>query len=282
MSSESKPPAQKVVISEKVYQKIMHWVNKSNFEVSGFGTVSFDKTTETFTIHDAVLLKQENTATSTEIDPVSLGKAMYELKDAPGELKWWWHSHADMGVFWSGDDMKVIDELGGNGWILATVFNKRQQQRSAFMTKFDTIVGNYQVFIDDMALLRVQPILEEEKNEWDAEYERHVTEKKWKAQTPTEETKEGPYQPSLITGTTGTSGRHLEDDIDFEDRIYDREDPYYSKSKYYFWRSGYENVRTGDWTPGQWFLKGEFAHTRNRHLEEIEANQQILDDLGGA
>lgn len=82
----------KVEIDEMVYQKVMHWVNKSEFEVSGLGKVVIDpERPNILQVVDAMLLDQENGTSSTDLKPESICKAMYELKDTPGELKWWWH-----------------------------------------------------------------------------------------------------------------------------------------------------------------------------------------------
>jgi hypothetical protein len=58
---------------------------------------------------------------------------MFQLKDSPGDLRWWWHSHVDMDVFWSGTDMGTLKQLGMGGWFAATVFNQKNEMRSAFV-----------------------------------------------------------------------------------------------------------------------------------------------------
>jgi hypothetical protein len=121
-----------LIVEDEVYQKVMHWVNKSNFEVSGLGNIVFEPETNTLRVIDAILLKQENTSTTTDIDPSAINKAMFDLRNAPGELKWWWHSHVNMPVFWSGTDIATIKQLGGGGWFAATVFNKKQEMLSGF------------------------------------------------------------------------------------------------------------------------------------------------------
>lgn len=82
-------------IREMVHKKVMHFVNKSQYEVSGLGKVlvRHDPEAETTIIEvvDAILLPQKNTSTTTEIDGAAIGKAMYLMKDSPGYLLWWWH-----------------------------------------------------------------------------------------------------------------------------------------------------------------------------------------------
>lgn len=169
----------KVVIPDEVMQKIMWWIFKSNHEVSGFGSLDFDPKTGTFTVRDAILLKQEVGPASTEIDPISIGKAMYEMRDQPNALKWHWHSHVDMSVFWSQDDKDLIKNLGSQGWIVASVFNKKREMKSAFYalveTKFGEIVANQELFLEDIGTHVQRYIAADEAAAWDKQYEEHVS-----------------------------------------------------------------------------------------------------------
>lgn len=164
----------KLIIPDLVYQKIMWWMNKANFEVSGFGSLDYDHPTRTFTVRDAILLKQEVGPASTEIDPVAIGKAMYEMREEPNALKWHWHSHVDMGVFWSGDDRTLIHNLGSQGWILATVFNRKHERKTAFLTTIEVMGEKETYFIDDIET-RVKRLIDQELcSEWDRQYEEKV------------------------------------------------------------------------------------------------------------
>jgi hypothetical protein len=164
----------KLVIDELVYEKVMHWVNKSNYEVSGLGKVVLDKETNVIRVVDAILLPQENTTTHTDIDPAAVGKAMFLLKDAPGDLRWWWHSHANMSVFWSGTDMTTMKDLGMGGWFTATVFNQSNEMKSAFVQS-----SPVRLIADDISCAvdkRIDPFAEH-RNEWDKSYEENVKNK---------------------------------------------------------------------------------------------------------
>lgn len=164
----------KLVIDEMVNKKVMHWVMKAGKkEISGLGNIKIEG--ESFRVVSAILLPQKNGVTTTEISPEGICKAMYDLKDSEGELKWWWHSHVDMGVFWSGTDMDTIKQFGGNGWILATVFNKKKELKSAFYSKDGKVtpLGVDSLFIDNI------PTKIEEKEidtqEWDLDFKLNVT-----------------------------------------------------------------------------------------------------------
>lgn len=150
----------KVVIEELAYDKIMHWVDKADFEVSGLGIVEVRGGVPH--VVDAILIEQEGTATSTDLDPVGVGKAEYEhhlalrAGEIEGDLKFWWHSHVNMGVFWSGTDKATIKELGEHGWFVSTVFNKKRETRTAIYQGHP-----FNIFADDIKLEISKPSRDE-------------------------------------------------------------------------------------------------------------------------
>jgi hypothetical protein len=167
-----------IKIPDSVYQKIMWWINKSNFEVSGFGKAVYDEETKIFNIQDAVLLKQENTSTTTEMDANAVAKMLYELREVPGVL-WHWHSHVRMGVFYSGTDMDTYRELGSNGMILATVFNQKLEKKSCLLTTTKVMGQTQEVFFDDVPTSVIRYLDPELLAAWDKEYADHVSEKSY-------------------------------------------------------------------------------------------------------
>ena len=158
-----------ITIDDLVYQKIMHWIKKANlFEISGLGNVIIED--ETIKVVDAILLEQENTSTTTDISGEYIAKAMFHLKDSPGELKWWWHSHVDMPVFWSETDTNTIEELASQGWFSATVFNKKKEMRSAYAQ-----ISPIKMLVDDIDTYVLRNLDFDMVNKWDEEYEDKVT-----------------------------------------------------------------------------------------------------------
>jgi len=141
----------KFLIDSKVYAKVMYLVQKCDKEISGLGRVKIEG--NTVRIVDMVLLEQEVTGATTDITPDAVSKALFDAyKDgglAKGELLWWWHSHVDMGVFWSGTDMATIKEFGGKGRLFATVFNKKYESRSAYFQAGTDIYP--EIFVDNIA-----------------------------------------------------------------------------------------------------------------------------------
>jgi len=137
----------KLVIPRSVYKEIMFYVRESDVEISGLGTCAYDQATKTFKVGRIVLCEQENGPTETNLSPASIAKAMHELRNEPDTLRFWWHSHVNMGVFWSGTDQIAMRELSEHGWFMATVFNKKAEMKSC--ASFPTTFGQMQ--LDDMA-----------------------------------------------------------------------------------------------------------------------------------
>lgn len=168
-------------MDDKVYHKIMHWVNKAPGEVSGLGMVVIEN--GHYRVVDAVLLKQENTAASTDIDGAAIAKAMYELRNASGSLNFWWHSHVNMGVFWSGTDTDTIREIGKNGWLLSTVFNKRAERKTALYFPPHALSGGFvpETFLDNLNLEIISYLDQADIARWDQEFEEKCKAKTWES-----------------------------------------------------------------------------------------------------
>jgi proteasome lid subunit RPN8/RPN11 len=169
----------RVVIPDEVYQKVMYWVQKAPGECSGFGKVVFDD--GVYTVKSAMLVKQVNTGADTEIDGEELAKALFETKDQPGELNWWWHSHVNMECFWSDTDREAIESIGSNGYCIATVFNKKVERLTAFYRKADGSMPP--IFVNHVPTTIARTLPEELTKAWDAEYDAKCKPKSYPAYT---------------------------------------------------------------------------------------------------
>jgi hypothetical protein len=157
--------ATKLVIREDVYRKVMFWVDKADTEVSGLGAIEIINGVPT--VVDAILVDQECTGVETELDAGAICKAMYqyEKSGAPGEIRWWWHSHVNMDVFWSGTDYAAIEQIGSNGWFISTVFNKKRELRTAF---YGTQPMN--IFLDEIKTSIQTTVPQEIIMSWEAQF----------------------------------------------------------------------------------------------------------------
>ena len=174
----------KVHIRSEAYDKIMHWINKSSNEVGGFGKVIYNEKEKIFEIVESYLVEQEVGSASTDITANGLGKLMFETKDHEGELNWWWHSHVNMNVFWSTTDMDTIKTYGKQGWQVATVFNKKEEMRSAVAFKLtNERFGEMVQVTDELETSIIYPysLTQELIKELDKEYETKVKSRSYSA-----------------------------------------------------------------------------------------------------
>jgi hypothetical protein len=173
-----------IIIEDDVYKKVMHWVNKSRFEVSGLGMVRVEKD-GVLRVVSAMLLPQENGSTHTDIEPEHVNRALFDLRHSEGDLRWWWHSHVQMGVFWSSTDHDTIKKIGAGGWMSATVFNQKNEVKSCYYSADGqrTPWGFEPLMLDDLST-KIAVIDDPRIVQWDAEYERNVKIKPVETWTP--------------------------------------------------------------------------------------------------
>jgi hypothetical protein len=106
-----------------VKEQLDAYINECSQEISGLGIVERLEDGDLH-IKEVHLLNQEVTGGTTDLDE----EAVFEFLGAaekPEEIKLWWHSHVNMGVFWSGTDDATIQRFGGSGWFLSIVGNKK-------------------------------------------------------------------------------------------------------------------------------------------------------------
>lgn len=164
----------KITIPQHINDQIKFYVARSSIECSGLGKVVV--TPDGYEVTEIVLLKQENTASHTEIDASAVTKAMYELRNSKGGMYFWWHSHVNMPVFWSGTDVATIEEIGQNGLCVAVVYNKKNEKRGAVWIKGHDLSPN--LYLDDVtvSVAYSQPS-EELKASWAKEFDEKCTAK---------------------------------------------------------------------------------------------------------
>tara|TARA_R100000152_G_C6735147_1_gene159402 strand:- start:98 stop:1066 length:969 start_codon:yes stop_codon:yes gene_type:complete len=121
------------IIKEKAWNTMQQYAgiayDKDKNEISGLIPYKLTKhpvSNETvYELFDPVILKQENSGTTTELD----GEALRDYQVRAGmkygtDIKFcWWHSHHTMGAFWSGTDDKEIKAWKNDSWSLALVIN---------------------------------------------------------------------------------------------------------------------------------------------------------------
>ena len=122
----------KCYLEEHVWQKMTGWCNAAKSEVSGMGLCKTIK--GGFVVYDVFFPKQYGSSGYTELDDRALAKLQIELynKKIPAEhFRFWWHTHYNFNVFWSGtDDGNATTLAKANGeWELSVVINQSGEYR---------------------------------------------------------------------------------------------------------------------------------------------------------
>lgn len=161
-------PTPKVVIPRNVYTKMMYWVSKAGYsECSGLGKTVFED--GKIKVVDAWMVKQRNTSGTTDMDEDAIGTLLYEKRETPGIMNFWWHSHANMGVFWSGTDRDQINKIASNGSCLAIVFNNKKETLACV-----AIGQPIPMYINGVQVTVEEPYDQDVINTWNAEYDAAV------------------------------------------------------------------------------------------------------------
>lgn len=115
-----------VFITPEAKDYLDAYIRHAAGEVSGLGEVTvIDGALVITGVH---LLEQECGTASTEFTADAIAKFLVECvkKDIDtSTLRLWWHSHADMSVYWSGTDKDTVKQLSDDmPWLLSLVGNK--------------------------------------------------------------------------------------------------------------------------------------------------------------
>ena len=113
-----------ICITSNALEKLALYVELSSHEISGLGFV--DSSGDNLIITDVFILRQRCFHSYTELLPEAVAEFMLDAVNAgkdPETIKLWWHSHANMDVFWSSIDEYTARGFG-NDFMLALVLNK--------------------------------------------------------------------------------------------------------------------------------------------------------------
>lgn len=149
-------------------------------EISGLGRVA--KIGSKFVITDIILLPQEVSSSSTDLDEKELDEfILTEIEEGrnPGDLKVWWHSHVNMSCFWSGTDAETIETFK-NDWFISIVGNKS----GIYRARLD-LFEPFRYCFDELTLAIMVPPMPEMKEAVEAEIKEKVKRKTYPIQSYT-------------------------------------------------------------------------------------------------
>jgi len=142
----------KVVLTPEVYKRISIQTNLIDNEITGLGLIEIKNNIAR--VYDVFLVKQEVSRGSCELDEVGIcelvDKLIKEGKN-PKHLRFWWHSHANMGVSWSTTDEDTGKTFGGNTFFLSLVINHKGAIRARInlYSPINLVLDNLPVFVEN-------------------------------------------------------------------------------------------------------------------------------------
>jgi len=111
-------------IESDAWHKIQYYVDTCKTEVSGLGKI--ERRDGDFYVTDVKIFAQDVSGAHSDIEAQALAEFQVELlKDGENPANWtlWWHSHANMNVFFSGRDIATIDESTDFRYMVSLVTN---------------------------------------------------------------------------------------------------------------------------------------------------------------
>lgn len=120
----------KIFIKPDLYIKLFEYAKSVNHEISGLGAIKYNPDTHIINIEDIYLLRQRSTVGDTEIQPDAIAQLLLDPNIDPSTIKFWWHSHGNLGVFWSQQDESCINGLGQSmDWLVSLVIDRKHHYR---------------------------------------------------------------------------------------------------------------------------------------------------------
>lgn len=121
----------KIILPAHIKSKIDEYVHGVDTEISGFGAI--ECVGDDIRVTEIALFHQTVSGVDTEITPESQARFLNALVKAgkdPSKWLFWWHSHVNMGVFWSATDRTAmhIDNNTGKPFLVSVVFNKKGER----------------------------------------------------------------------------------------------------------------------------------------------------------
>jgi len=122
-------------VSEKNWNKIIGYseeaYNTMKSEIGGMSIMVEDEDGDWELIRP-VILKQEVSGGNTHLDKDALAEYYTMACKKAGKRNFrfcWWHSHHTMAAFWSGTDLKAIDEFDEGDFSFALVVNLKEEYK---------------------------------------------------------------------------------------------------------------------------------------------------------
>ena len=174
MQKQMKLLVPQVKIPEQVWKKLMAYIVTCPQEVGGLGSI--EERDNELVVTDVFLFKQVASQGDFEIDPEALSVFINEWigggRDV-SELKFWWHSHANMNTYWSDVDEDTMKRLAGDSYVVSLVGNRKREHRTCL-----TILKPLHLVVDDIEIEVIETVDQQLLDEAHEEIKRKVKQRR--------------------------------------------------------------------------------------------------------
>lgn len=125
-----------------VWHKMMAYILNCPTEVNGFGLVD-QVFPNLFVLSDVFITEQVASPAHVEVSPATLGTMMTDMirrGEDPSRIKFQWHSHVNMGAYFSPTDLENIENWAGD-WLISVVANKQGEYKCRLDTFKNLRIG---------------------------------------------------------------------------------------------------------------------------------------------
>jgi len=133
------------------------YANAVNIEIGGLGRASAGKSS--FTVEEIYLVEQKAHRSECEYDDTSIALLMEKLitEGKDPTLNFMWHSHVNMGAFFSPQDKSTIAKWPGD-WLVSLVINKKMEMASCLSTVY-TVPEEMKEFFSRTTDFKLEPVI---------------------------------------------------------------------------------------------------------------------------
>jgi proteasome lid subunit RPN8/RPN11 len=149
-----------LTIPLEAYRKIMAYADACDEEISGFADVEYKKDKQEIVVGEVYLLEQNVTGTNTHLEEEAVSKFNIDMiKKGRKQLpQLWWHSHVNMGTFFSGTDEETCSELQNDSFNIALVVNKAHQYKAMMYVYSEIIIKEFGEKITSKEWRKIDPL----------------------------------------------------------------------------------------------------------------------------
>lgn len=202
-----------LLIPSKVEQKLNAYVKSVSTEIAGMGKAVISEAGNIMLL-DVAIYDQEVTGGTADLSSEALARFQTELiqkGESPKDWIVWWHSHANMGAFFSNTDTTTINSSNEFQYLVSLVVNKKRERKARLdlYHPFRFTQDNLEIIVESPQ----EEVSQEIKDEVEAKVK--IKTYNWQGSSTSKERGQGKGLFKLPSGHTEGKGSPAKSDDDY-------------------------------------------------------------------